>query len=76
MRTSRLSKGLAIMTAALAIGPLTGCNLKLFAPSFLGGFAGAFLANLLPTTTTVTVERNCFENGVQVDCSQIPDSGG
>lgn len=76
MRMSKHSKGLTILLVALALGPLTGCNLRWFGPSFLGGFLGAFLSNLLPTSTTVTVERNCFENGVPVDCSQIPGGGG
>ena len=31
-----------------------------------GGIAGQ--------TTEIVIERNCFENGVQVDCSQIPQA--
>lgn len=76
MSTSKRIKGLTFALAVLAIGPLTGCKVPLFGGAFAGGFLGAFLANLIPVTTNVTVERNCFENGVQIDCSQIPNSGG
>lgn len=33
---------------------------------------GAYFAGGASGSLSVTVERNCFENGVQVDCSRIP----
>lgn len=47
----------------------------------LFGFLGASIAGPLVgslfginSNTDIVVERNCFENGVQVDCSTIPQA--
>ncbi|MDX2200033.1 MAG: hypothetical protein SF069_13815 [Phycisphaerae bacterium] len=37
--------------------------------SLVGSGIGSFLA---AQSTTVRVERECFENGVQIDCASVP----
>lgn len=64
----------AVLLAALVgiLGSSTGCRRTGWVlPPFIGGTVFGFLL-AGGQNVSVTVERNCFENGVPVDCSQIP----
>lgn len=66
-----VSKMLLLAALAGVLGTATGCKTLLVLPPFIGGtIFGYWLAG--GQNVTVNVERNCFENGVQVDCSAIP----
>ena len=76
MQRNMRRAGLFILLA-LALGASTGCDLGKFGAlggtTFFGSFFGTFLGSLLGgQSTTQTVERFCYENGVAVDCSTIP----
>jgi hypothetical protein len=66
-----------IVRAALILLVLasTGCTFPL-GGSLAAGFVGGFLGGLLSGgSTTTTTEVTCFENGVQVPCSSVPQPG-
>jgi len=84
MRRNRKWTTVAVLGAVLSSGNL-GCTpgalnlhdwqrdlLSLLGGSLLGPLVGGVLGG--DSTTNILVERNCFENGVQVDCSTIPQA--
>jgi hypothetical protein len=61
---------------------VSGCSNALFMQDWMRDLTGfvmstgiGFLTNALLSFTSVRVERTCFENGVQVDCSTLPGGG-
>lgn len=67
----RFSRMLILAGLAAVLVGTTGCKVLLTLPPFIGGtIFGYWLAG--GQNVTVTVERNCFENGQPVDCADIP----
>ncbi len=78
-------RALLVVFLVFAIVPATGCDNALETEDWqrdllnLGLSSGiAVITNIIAPwfqTRNVVVERNCFENGVPVDCSQLPNAG-
>lgn len=72
---------LLVCTVSFSVGCSNAFGLQDWQRDIVGLFVGTgitFFINLLVPgiqATTVQVERNCFENGVPVDCSQLPNGG-
>ena len=77
MHSHVLKSVIAVCVLAGLLAASTGCCGALVCdvnlPTFVGGtLFGVLLDNLLGGQTTITVERFCYENGVLVDCDQLP----
>ena len=59
-------------TGGCSLGNIAGWGTAGFGGTFFGSFLGTLLGNGGGNSTTTTIERFCYENGVQVDCSTIP----
>lgn len=72
---NRHSKMITCAIALIALFPAIGCERALGLQDWQRDVLGVVLNSVLlnaAVPTQVVVERTCFENGVQVDCSQIP----
>ncbi len=60
-----------VVNAVLAVlfGAAVGCDLPTSASQSLSFALGALFASQFQTTS---VEYQCFRNGVQIDCSELP----
>jgi hypothetical protein len=76
-----LRKTIALVLV-MAILLSSGCNYALGLQDWQRDIFGlavstgvAALTSFLFQFTTVRVERNCFENGVPIDCALLPNNG-
>jgi len=62
---------------ATALTSSTGCDalgMQDWQRDILSALVGGIGSYLAVQSTQVTVERECFENGVQVDCDTLPQA--
>ena len=73
MRHSHTLKIGAVLLAAGLLVASTGCTKKFELVNGISFFSGLMVGiNFAPTT----VEQTCYENGVLVDCSELPENLG
>jgi len=85
MRRASAIRIMLVLLLVCAVSFSSGCSnafgMQDWQRDILGVVAStgtAFVINLLVPglqATNIQVERNCFENGVPVDCSTLPNAG-
>ena len=82
MRSAISSWKVAVLCLVMACMLAAGCNNALGMQDWQRDLVGlamssgfSLLSDAFFRLSTVTVERNCFENGVPVDCSTLPNGG-
>ena len=73
MRRGSIARTIALAVAAITIGASVGCHERILAANLLTMGAGWLLRDV---TLTTTIERECYENGVLIDCADLPEDLG
>ncbi len=63
----------AVLLAVVLLGPATGCGERWLAANLVPFSAGWVLRDL---TMPTTIERQCYQNGISVDCAEFPAALG
>lgn len=73
MKRDMMRKVATLLIGAALLAGTAGCERIL-----LGGQVVSFIAGwaLGGATTPTTVERECYQNGVQIDCADLPANIG
>lgn len=63
----------ALLISILSLGVTTGCSEGIRAVSSVSFGLGWFIRNITASSTT---EEVCYQNGVLIDCSELPEDLG
>ncbi len=73
MRPHRGANLITLLAAGLLLGASTGCTPWALVSNLASLGVGWALRDVTATTTT---ERQCYHNGVPVDCAELPSDLG
>ncbi len=70
MRRNFFVRAVVLTLAAATVGASTGCHERIAAANLITLGAGWLLRDV---TLTSSVERACYQNGVLIDCADLPE---